>query len=291
MTDKAVQDSQSEKKNSFGEKVPVLDEGYVILLDVMGDDDCIVDAARISYDRRGATADRALLRYLMRNRHTSPFEMGEMKFEVKMPIFVARQWVRHRTCSMNEMSARYTKLPEEMFIPEKLERQSIDNKQGRIDGSHIADPVLLKIIERANEDAYHSYQILLDAGVSREIARGVLPLNVYTKMVWKMDLHNLMHFLKLRLHPHAQKEIRVYAEVMEKMVARYFPITYEAFVDYSRDAYLCSRMEVRLLRHMLKMFGNIHEESIVPEIVDDSGAHVGMSQREITEFKERFLNG
>ena len=268
----------------FGDKVAVLDHGYVKLLDVMGDDDCIVDAARISYDRRGKTADRVLLRYLMRNRHTSPFEMGEMRFELKMPIFVARQWVRHRTCSMNEMSARYTELPEEMFVPDTVEKQSVDNKQGREEGSGLDDGLLRAVIRRANEKAYSHYRILLASGVSREIARGVLPLNIYTKFVWKMDLHNLMHFLKLRLHPHAQKEIRVYAEAIESMVEKYFPICYEAFVDYSRDAYLCSRMEVNLLRSLLAET-QIGEWVAIPEDAE------GMSKREITEFRERFLDG
>lgn len=268
----------------FGDEIPVLDHGYVKLLDVMGNDEAIVDAARISYDRRGKTADRALLRYLMRNRHTSPFEMGEMKFELKMPIFVARQWVRHRTCSMNEMSARYTELPDEMFVPDTLEMQSTDNKQGRAEGSVLGQDNLRDIIQQTNEDAYRSYRILLDCGVSREIARGVLPVNIYTKFVWKMDLHNLMHFLKLRLHPHAQKEIRVYAEIMETLVKKYFPITYEAFVDYSRDAYLCSRMEVDVIRWALQNFVAVGTlETVFKE--------AGMSKREITEFKGRFTNG
>ncbi len=271
----------------FGDAIPVLDEGYVALLDVMGSDECIVDAARISYDRRGKTEDRALLRYLMRNRHTSPFEMGEMKFEVKMPIFVARQWVRHRTCSMNEMSARYTELPEEMFIPETVEMQSVDNKQGREEGSGLDNGVLRDIIYRANILAYSQYRILLKAGVTREIARGVLPLNIYTKFVWKMDLHNLMHFLKLRLHPHAQQEIRVYAEIMEKLVETCFPITYEAFVDYSRDAYLCSRMEMDVLKKGMRGFVTECHGRGVRAVLKKAG----LSKREAAEFEERFLNG
>jgi len=287
MTDQAVHNSQSEKKISFGKKIPVLDDGYVILLDVMGDDEAIGDAARLSYDRRGKTADRALLRYLMRHRHTSPFEMGEMRFELKMPIFVARQWVRHRTCSMNELSARYTELPEEMFVPEKVEVQSTENKQGREKGSGLDSTHLRVVIDRANHAAYSAYQILLDAGVSREIARGVLPLNIYTKKVWKMDLHNLMHFLKLRLNPGAQEEIRVYAEVMEKMVAEHFPITYEAFVDYSRDAYLCSRMEVDALKFMLETYA----DAVPPADMNEVLTKFGLSKREATEFKGRFLDG
>jgi len=196
---------------------------------------------------------------------------------------------------MNELSARYTELPAEMFIPETVEMQSTDNKQGREEGSGLDSDMLRDVIHRADTAAYHSYKILLDAGVSREIARGVLPLNIYTKFVWKMDLHNLMHFLKLRLHPGAQKEIRVYAEVMEKLVEKYFPIVYEAFVDFSRDAYLCSRMEVDLLKNLLHLYthGTIGTASSLQEQLDqiDVEARKTMSKRELAEFKERFLNG
>ena len=254
------------------------EHGYVRLLEIMGSDEGIVDAARISYDRRGRSEDRALIRYLLRNGHTSPFEMAEMKFEIKMPIFVARQWIRHRTASLNEMSARYTELPAEMFVPESeaIAAQSTDNKQGRADES-LGNALLPDAINHSNLESYAVYKTLLGEGVTRELARGVLPLNTYTKMIWKMDLHNLMHFLRLRLHPHAQREITHYAEQIERLVALKFPLTYEAFVDYQRDAYTCSRMEVDLLRALLR------------DANCDLG-EAGFSQRELKEFKEKFFD-
>lgn len=282
----------------FGDRLPVHEHGYVALLEVMGSDEAIVDSARISYDRRGHSEDRGLIRYLLRHRHTSPFEMGVMRFEVKMPIFVARQWIRHRTASLNEMSARYTELPNEMFVPKVVALQSGENKQGRVihPGYGGTDHGLLQdIINRANVTSYAHYEILLNAGVARELARGVLPVNIYTKFVWKMDLHNLMHFLDLRLDEHAQKEIRDFAEVIEKLVALYFPITYEAFVDYVRDAYTCSRMEIEFLRKLIKLYQRMSE--LTPNEaqgeLDALDATVGatMSKRELAELKRRFLNG
>ncbi len=283
----------------FGDRLPVLDHGHVALLDVMGNDDAIVDAARISYDAPGRDKEknRALIRYLLRHRHTSPFEMAELKFELKMPIFVARQWVRHRTASMNEQSARYTQLPAEMFVPEEIAVQSTDNKQGRTTETAGDRNLLRGMIEENNDAAYNTYEELLSQGVTRELARGALPLNIYTKFVWKMDLHNLMHFLKLRLDPHAQKEIREYAEVIAKLVNLYFPITYEAFVDYQRDAYLCSRMEVEVLRELLAMYQHFSTGKSTPDETRvalekiDAEAGETMSDRELKEFREKFLHG
>ncbi len=282
----------------LGDRLAVHDHGYVTLQEVMGSDEIIVDSARISYDHRGKSEDRGLIRYLLRNRHTSPFEMGVLRFEVKMPIFVARQWIRHRTASLNEMSARYTELPNEMFVPKVVAVQSQENKQGRVihpDYGGTNHDALRNIITRANMRAYSAYETLLDAGVARELARGVLPVNIYTKFVWKMDLHNLMHFLDLRLDPHAQKEIRDYAEVIEKLVALYFPISHEAFVDYVRDAYTCSRMEVEFLRKLIKLYQRM--DQMTPNEAQDElnalDATVGvtMSKRELAELKRRFLNG
>ncbi len=270
-------------------KLPVFDKqihehGYVRLLDYMGSDQDIVDTARISYDRRGGAEDRNLIRYLLRHKHTSPFEMAVLKFEIKMPIFVARQWVRHRTASMNEVSARYTQLPNEMFVPEVFSAQSTDNKQGREDsfdnlefGFDVGD---------THKASYNLYERMLEGGVARELARGVLPLNIYTKFVWKMDLHNLMHFLNLRLDEHAQQEIRDYAEVIENMVEGLFPLTHEAFVDYVRDAYTCSRMEVKVLREMLAGLPFNVTQAFNSEYLRKQH---GMSKREIATFHERFL--
>ena len=289
----------------LGDSLPVHNHGYVKLLEVMGSDEAIVDAARISYDRRGKSEDRALIRYLLRHRHTSPFEMGVLRFEIKMPIFVARQWIRHRTASLNEMSARYTELPDEMFVPKVVAMQSKDNKQGRQkpmysldDDTRVVDRDegwLAHLINVANTTSYAHYQTLLNAGVAREIARGVLPANIYTKFVWKMDLHNLMHFLDLRLDPNAQEEIRDYAEVIEKLVALHFPISSEAFIDYIRDAYTCSRMEVDLLRKLLHFY-MFKQEAIESdqgqELLEKIDAQAGatLSKREIAEFKRKFLD-
>jgi len=257
--------------------------GYVILRDVMGSDSDIANSARISYDYQGPSKDRALLRYLMRHKHTSPFEMAELKFEIKMPIFVARQWIRHRTANVNEVSARYTQLPDEMFIPSVLSIQSTANKQGREEELDEAESKRLILdIMKHDDRSYICYQRLLDMGVTRELARGVLPLNIYTKMIWKMDLHNLMHFLKLRLDPHAQKEIRMYAEVIEKLVALKFPISYEAFVDYSKESYTLSRMERDVLRELISYF---YPKDL--EMVPDGNN--GMSKREMEEFKKEFF--
>lgn len=274
----------------FGDNLSVSGDphGNVRLLDVMGSDSDIVDAARISYDgSEDRTKDRNLIRYLMRHRHTSPFEMAELKFELKMPIFVARQWVRHRTANMNEVSARYTQLPAEMFVPEEWAEQSQNNKQGReivVDDN--AQRFADQLVGAVHSKAYHAYEVLLDGGISREQARGVLPLNTYTRFVWKMDLHNLMHFLKLRLDPHAQKEIRVYAEVIERLVALKFPLTYEAFVDYQRDAYTCSRLEMEMLKAIVQEMRSSFVQAAIEDAEDK-----GMSGREITDFKRRFFNG
>ncbi len=282
----------------LGDRLPVHEHGYVALLETMGSDETIVDSARISYDRRGGSEDRALIRYLLRNRHTSPFEMGVLRFEVKMPIFVARQWIRHRTASLNEMSARYTELPNEMFVPEVVALQSADNKQGRRVPDHQlndANDLLQGIINKANITAYTHYETLLESGVARELARGVLPVNIYTKFIWKMDLHNLMHFLDLRLDSHAQKEIRDFAEVIEKLVALHFPISYEAFVDYIRDAYTCSRMEIKFLRELIILYQRMPD--MTPDAANnelhllDSTVGATMSKRELAELKRRFLDG
>lgn len=224
----------------------VLDHGHVRLVDHMGSDLSIVRAARVSYDaawRAGedSGSDEKLIRYLMRNKHTTPFEMVEFTFDVKMPIFVARQWVRHRTASINEVSARYTQLPREFYVPmaEDVGVQSSTSKQARV----ISDEEMF-VEERANreadlarvyqhcEAAYALYEHLMEREWPRELARMVLPLNTYTHWFWKIDLHNLMHFLKLRLHEHAQYEIRVYAEAILELIEPIAPVAIKAFKEY-----------------------------------------------------------
>ncbi len=274
--------------------------GYVELLDHMGSDSEVVYAARMSYDQSGRKEgeDRGLIRYLLRHKHTSPFEMAVVKLELKMPVFVARQWVRHRTASMNEVSARYTQLPNEMFIPEVFALQSTDNKQGRGDNATFdIDSFFTVAVGEIHEKQYDLYEDMLEQGIARELARGVLPFNIYTKFVWQMNLHNLMHFLHLRLDSHAQQEIRDFAEAIESIVAELFPLCHEAFVDYVRDSYTCSRMEVELLRHIAWVHVNLHNTAELPALtqsgrlasMDAMAKNIGMSKREIVAFNKRFL--
>ena len=238
------------------EERQVLDKGHVRLVDFMGDDWSIVKAARVSYgkvvDAKSRSDERAmqLIRYLMRHRHTSPMEMCEIKLDLKMPIFVARQWVRHRTASMNEVSGRYTELDMGYHVPEPEEFrvQSKTNKQG---GSAADGDELRRFhvgFEASALQAEGRYHDALEAGMAREQARMVLPLSTYTRFIWKIDLHNLLHFLKLRLDPHAQVEIRAYADVISEIVQDWVPWTWRAFVDYQRDAVTLSKMEMNILR-------------------------------------------
>ena len=204
-------------------EINVLDHGFVRLVDVMGDDSSIVQAARVSYGAGTKTVreDVMLIDYLMRNKHLSPFEMAEVKFHVKAPIFVARQWVRHRTASWNEMSARYSEMREEFYVPNEsaVAAQSLTNKQGRDELVASEDRVrAVEAIQAASEDAFSTYRQLLDLGVARELARMVLPVNLYTEWYWKVNLRNLLHFLELRLHSHAQHEIQEYARAILRLV-------------------------------------------------------------------------
>lgn len=231
------------------EAVPLLDHGFVRVIDYMGDDGAIVQAARVSYGRgtKKVQEDRGLVDYLMRHRHTTPFEMAEIKFHVKMPIFVARQWIRHRTANVNEYSARYSILDKEFYIPapDHLAAQSNTNRQGR--GEVLEGAEAQRVLQLLRDDAernYASYVEMLNEGegdaahdpgrkgLARELARMNLTLNTYTQWYWKIDLHNLMHFLSLRADHHAQYEIRVYAEAMLDVLKRWVPLTYEAFMKY-----------------------------------------------------------
>lgn len=243
--------------NLVGKKANVLDHGFVELVDFMGSDAAILQSARISTGAKaskGASQDRSLIRHLMRARHTSPFEMCEIKLRVKMPIFVARQWIRHRTANVNEVSARYTKLPEEFYVPDaaQVQAQSTDNRQGR--GDSVSDNVVKGFryeCDQIGTAAFDGYQGALDHGISRELARINLPLSTYTEWFWKIDLHNLLHFLKLRLDPHAQWEIRQYAEAIADIVKVWTPLTWEAFNDYVAESHTFSKQEMELLRGFL----------------------------------------
>ena len=236
---------------------PVLDKGFVRLVDYFGGDQRIVQSARVSYGEgtKSVSQDGALIDYLLRHQHTSPFEQVVMTFHVKMPIFVARQWVRHRTGRMNEVSGRYSIMKEEFYVPEaeKVAPQSKDNKQGRATeafDSETANKIINQLSE-GQKSAYENYSELLDAGLAREIARINLPLSLYTEFYWEMDLHNLFHFLKLRLDSHAQYEIRVYAEVMLEMCKKVAPMATESFINHQNNGVNFSGEEMDALRAIL----------------------------------------
>lgn len=216
-------------------EIPVLNHGYVALVDVMGDDRTAARCARTSY--RNAAAERSveddakLTRYLVNNRHTTPLEFCQLRFYVKLPIFVARQFIRHRTASVNELSLRYVTATDEFYIPdvERCQRQSTTNKQGSADAI-VDDPAAVRaIIQDAGHDAFMNYERLLAAGLAKELARTVLPLGTYTEWYWQTDLHNFLHMCKLRLDPHAQYEIRAYAKAMLDLARRHFPTAIAAW--------------------------------------------------------------
>ncbi len=241
--------------------IPVLDHGFVRVIDYMGDDAAIVQAARVSYGAgtKHVQNDEGLIRYLMRHWHSTPFEMCEIKLHVKLPVFVARQWIRHRTANVNEYSARYSILDREFYIPapDALAAQSTVNNQGRgavLEGAE-ADRVL-DILKSDATRAYDHYQEMLSQdgqqGLARELARMNLPANVYTQWYWKTDLHNLFHFLRLRADAHAQYEIRVYAEAICDVVADWVPHAWAAFQDYRLGGATLSGKAIDCLRRMLK---------------------------------------
>jgi thymidylate synthase (FAD) len=234
----------------------VLDKGFVRLVDYMGCDERIVQAARVSYGAGTKTyrEDRGLIDYLLRNGHTSPFEQVVLTFHVKMPIFVARQWVRHRTGRLNEISGRYSVMEEEFYVPsgEDLALQSGDNKQARSDEKLDAkvQNEVCSLIAGQQDDIYRGYERLLNLGLAREIARLNLPLSLYTQWYWQMDLHNLFHFLKLRMHPHAQLEIRRYAEQIREIVKLVCPLAVESFENHVIEGESFSGRELEALREM-----------------------------------------
>ncbi|WP_118134105.1 FAD-dependent thymidylate synthase [Oceanicella sp. SM1341] len=241
--------------------VPVLDHGFVRVVDYMGDDAAIVQAARVSYGQgtKKARDDAGLIRYLMRHWHSTPFEMCELKLHVKLPVFVARQWIRHRTANVNEYSARYSILDREFYIPapEQLAAQSTSNNQGR--GAVLEGEEAARVLEMLKSDAnrsYDHYEGMLSQegqqGLARELARMNLPANIYTQWYWKVDLHNLFHFLRLRADAHAQYEIRVYADAICAMVADWVPAAYAAFEDYRLEAAQLSGRGLDAVRRMIR---------------------------------------
>jgi len=266
----------------------VLDHGFVRVVDYMGDDSAVVQAARVSYGRgtRRTTEDAGLIRYLLRHRHTTPFEMCEIKFHIKLPIFVARQWIRHRTANVNEYSARYSILDREFYLPapEHLAAPSVINRQGRgavLQGQEAED--VLNLLRGDAMQTYDHYAVMLNEGpdgapvdperqgLARELARMNLTLNTYTQWYWKTDLHNLLHFLSLRADAHAQYEIRAYADVMLEALQAWVPITAQAFRDYRLGAVTFSAPMLEIIKRML-----------AGEAVEQATS--GISKREWTEM-------
>ncbi|MDP6476143.1 MAG: FAD-dependent thymidylate synthase [Alphaproteobacteria bacterium] len=248
--------------------IPVLDHGFIRVIDYMGDDGAIVQAARVSYGRgtRRVSEDKGLIAYLMRHRHTTPFEMCEIKYHVKLPIFVARQWIRHRTANVNEYSARYSILDKEFYLPapDQLASQSSDNRQGRGNLLHGAEAahVLDLLRDDANRAHDHYAEMLNEGedgarrdlkrdGLARELARMNLTLNFYTQWYWKTDLHNLLHFLGLRADSHAQYEIRVYAEAMLDTLKRWVPLAHAAFLEYHHGGARLSATALDTVKRMI----------------------------------------
>jgi len=262
--------------------VKVLDHGFVYLVDYMGDDLCVEEAARVSYgpQSKKTSTSSGLLRYLVRHKHTSPLEMVDLKFHLKMPIFVARQWMRHRTASINEISGRYSVLPSEFYIPEleNINQQSLINNQGR--GEQIKDndaKVVREHLSVNSQNAYDIYTALIeDYNLAKESSRSVLPVNVYTEFYWKLNLHNLLHFLNLRMDLHAQLEIREYAKTINTIVASGWPMLHQAFVDYVQESISFSAQEQDLLSQIIDEFN-----------FDTHLTHETMSQRELAEFQQK----
>jgi len=258
-------------------KIPVLDHGFIKVMDYMGGDNSIVQAARVSYGRgtKKLSQDRNLINYLMRHSHTTPFEMCEIKFHIKLPIFIARQWIRHRTASVNEYSARYSILTNEFYVPKKIDlcTQSTINKQGR-STTNVPYDIASKVISLITEDSEKCYKHYMEMinedeqgniinedsiGITRELARINLTLNHYTEWYWKINLHNLFHFLTLRVDSHAQYEIRMYAQIILDIVKVWVPYAYEAFMEHIVHSTKISKTGMEVIRKMLK--GHVVEQN------------------------------
>jgi thymidylate synthase (FAD) len=270
------------------EPIPALDHGFIRVVDYMGDDSAIVQAARVSYGKgtKKVSDDAGLINYLLRHRHTTPFEMCEIKYHIKVPIFIARQWIRHRTANVNEYSARYSVLDREFYIPniDQLAMQSTQNHQGR--GKVLQGNEAQRVLDILKEDATRNYDHYIEmlnedpkgnvvdqdrSGLARELARMNLTLNAYTQWYWKIDLHNLLHFLSLRADSHAQYEIRVYADAMLETVKRWVPIAYQAFLQYRVGGVALSATALDVVKKMLSGETVTHETC-------------GMSKREWREL-------
>lgn len=298
-----IADIDFEKDKNY---IKYLDHGFVGLVDTMGSDEAIVQAARVSYGdgTKGTRNDRALIRYLVKHRHTSPLEMCEVKFHLKMPIFVMRQHVRHRTANLNEYSGRYSIMSDEFYVPDKanLKPQSAINKQGR-DGTLIPleETMCYNTIKRIGRENYNDYLSLLGEnpddnynidsnlrqGLSRELARAVLPLNNYTELYWKIDLNNFFHYVKLRADYHAQWEIQELARAMYSLIVDKFPLACEAYEDYIENATTVSRMEKDLIKRIMssKRWLDVQQDYRTEELLAEN---YGMSKRELSEFIDKW---
>jgi len=251
-------DTNPQAENILDKEYKVLNKGFVRLVDYMGGDARIVQAARVSYGEGTKTKrqDKGLINYLLRNEHTSPFEQVILTFHCKMPIFVARQWVRHRTARLNEISGRYSVMENEFYVPDEdqIRFQSEDNKQGRNQEEEVPAELqqkVLEIIKTGHTQTYQQYDEMLDEDIARELARINLPLSLYTQWYWQIDLHNLFHFLKLRMDPHAQWEIRQYGEVMADITAQVAPLAYAAFETHVLNSVKFSGKEMKALAKVL----------------------------------------
>jgi thymidylate synthase (FAD) len=261
---------------------PVLDKGFVRLVDYLGGDQRIVQSARVSYGEgtKSYREDKGLIDYLLRNQHTSPFEQVSLTFHCKMPIFVARQWVRHRTAKLNEISGRYSVMKDEFYVPAEaaIALQSADNKQGRSTEPVSSDvkAKVLDLLQAGQKNAFAGYEALLDEGLARELARINLPLSLYTEWYWTIDLHNLFHFLQLRLDPHAQMEIRVYAEAMLEITRAVAPMATESFENNLLGGVRFNRQELEVLKKLAES----QHDAVEAALGTDLGASLQGKARE-----------
>ena len=277
----------------LGRYFPVLDHGFVALVDYMGTDECVERAARVSYGygTRKTSVTRGLLRYLRRHLHTTPSEMVEVKFHCCMPMFVARQWIRHRTANVNEYSGRYSLMPMLFYTPsaEQLQLQSATNNQGR-SGEAVSSAQHAEAIRRWNEirrASRDAYEWMTGENMARELARIDLPLSTYTQWYWKVDLHNLLHFLKLRVDPHAQWEIQEFGKVMAGMLQRLAPLSYEAWIDYDVCGARLSRLELDALRKLIATEDRALSARDGQKLDESALEASGLAKREVRELFDK----
>ncbi len=288
MTEKTIQRSSLPQLDQIlGKEFPCLNHGFVRLIDYLGSDAAVVEAARVSYGKgtKQVQEDRRLIRYLMRHQHTSPFEMVEFKFHCKLPIFVARQWIRHRTASVNEYSLRYSEAENQFYLPEPevIRQQSKSNRQGRAEETvpEAQQLEVLTILKQHAQQAWLDYEKLAKINLARELARIHLPVSLYTEWYWKINLHNLFHFLKLRLDPTAQYEIRVYAGAIAQIVKLAVPLSWEAFEDFVLYAENFSRLELEIIKNLIADSTSITK---IEQVAREKGLSAGEIKELLTKL-------